>query len=71
LLNEKEVKILTIQNILGHSNPKTTTSYYLHSTQKRIRDAMEKLPLVGFINDLIENGTIMLTYQNRYSIKTG
>ncbi len=71
MLNEKGVKILTIQNILGHSTPKTTMNYYLHSTEERMRDALEKLPLVGFINELIENGTIKLTYQNRYRKRAG
>ena len=67
MLNEKGVKILTIQNILGHATPRTTMNYYLHSTEERMRDALERLPLVSFINELMANGTIKLTYQNRYS----
>ncbi len=64
MLNEKGVKILTIQNILGHSNPKTTVNYYLHTTQQTMRDALEKLPLTLFLNELIESGKIRLTFQN-------
>jgi site-specific recombinase XerD len=66
MLNEKGVKILTIQNILGHSTPKTTMDYYLHTTEKSMRDALERLPLVHFINQLVACGKINLTYQARY-----
>jgi site-specific recombinase XerD len=63
MLNEKGVKILTIQNILGHSNPDTTTKYYLHPTENRKRDALEKLSLTLFLNELIESGKIRLSFQ--------
>lgn len=67
MLNEKEVKIMTIQNILGHSNPNTTINYYLHTPQHVMRQALEKLPLTLFLNQLIEDGSIRLTFQqNRY-----
>jgi site-specific recombinase XerD len=67
MLNEKDVKILTIQNILGHSNPNTTINYYLHTPQHVMRQALEKLPLTQFLNQLIDGGSIMLTFQhNRY-----
>jgi site-specific recombinase XerD len=71
MLNEKGVKILTIQNILGHSTPKTVIQYYLHATEERMRDALERLPLVGFIDELISSGTIKLTYQNQYRKRAG
>lgn len=71
MLNEKGAKILTIQNILGHASPKTTMNYYLHSTEARMRDALEKLPLVTFINELITNGTIKLSFQNQYHKRAG
>lgn len=67
MLNEKGVKILTIQNILGHSNPNTTINYYLHTPQHVMRNALEKLPLTQFLNQLIDEGSIRLTFQhNRY-----
>jgi len=71
MLNEKDVKILTIQNILGHSTPKTTMNYYLHATEERMRNALEKLPLMCFIDELISSGKIKLTYQNRYLKRAG
>lgn len=67
MLNEKKVKILTIQDILGHSNPNTTINYYLHTPQHMMRNALEKLPLTQFLNQLIDDGSIRLTFQhNRY-----
>jgi site-specific recombinase XerD len=67
MLNEKGVKILTIQNILGHSNPNTAINYYLHTPDHIMRDALEKLPLTQYINQIIDNGQIRLSYQlNRY-----
>ena len=71
LLNEKEVKILTIQNILGHSNPNTTINYYLHTTEQKMRDALEKLPLTLFLNELINAGHIRLTFQSARYRRTG
>jgi site-specific recombinase XerD len=71
MLNEKGVKILTIQNILGHSNPNTTINYYLHTPQHVMRDALEKLPLTRYLEQLINEGHIMLSYQNQRYKNTG
>ena len=57
---------MTIQNILSHSSPKTTMTYYVHATEKMIREALEKLPLVKYPDELIMKGEIKLTFQNRY-----
>jgi site-specific recombinase XerD len=65
-LNEKGVKILIIQDILGHASPKTTMNYYLHATEERIRDALEGLPVVKYLNKLVNSGQIRFTFQNRY-----
>lgn len=70
-LNEKKVDLLTIQNILGHSSPKTTMTYYVHATEKMIREAFEKLPLVQYLDELILKGEIKLTFQNRYRKRAG
>jgi hypothetical protein len=43
----------------------------LHATEQRQRDALEKLPLVCFVDELISSGTIKLTYQNRYRKRAG
>jgi len=68
-LNEKDVKILTIQNILGHTNPNTTINYYLHTTENSMREALQKLPLTLFLNELIESGKICFSFQNdRYGL---
>ena len=71
LLNENQVKILTIQNILGHSNPNTTINYYLHTTEQKMRDALEKLPLTLFLNELINAGEIILSFQSERYRRVG
>ena len=71
MLNEKDVKILTIQNILGHSNPNTTINFYLHTPDETMRDALEKLPLTLFCNELIDSGQIRLSFQSERYIRTG
>jgi site-specific recombinase XerD len=71
MLNEKEVKILTIQNIMGHATPDTVVDYYLHTPQHIMREAMENLPLSRYINQLIDNGRIRLTFQKHRYRNTG
>jgi len=71
MLNDKEVKILTVQNILGHSNPNTTINYYLHTPDNTMRDALEKLPLTLFLNQLIDTGQVRLSFQNERYKRTG
>lgn len=71
LLNEKGVDVLVIQNILGHSSPRTTIRYYIHATEKQIREAMEKLPITVLLNDLVDQGVINFTFQKSYSKKAG
>ena len=50
-LNDKEVDILVLQSLLGHSTPRST-EIYIHPSEKRIRQALEKLPGVRYINQL-------------------
>ena len=56
-LNDEEVDILVIQKLLGHSTPRST-EIYIHPSEKRIREALEKLPGVLYINELVETGVI-------------
>jgi site-specific recombinase XerD len=62
-LNDKEVDILVIQSLLGHATPKSTEAY-IHPSQERIRQAMDKLPAVVFMNKLIRKGFLNLRFQN-------
>lgn len=71
LLNEKGVDVLVIQNILGHSSPRTTIRYYIHATEKQIREAMERLPITLLLNDLVDRGVITFTFQKAYAKKAG
>jgi integrase/recombinase XerC/integrase/recombinase XerD len=64
LLNEKQVDIIVIQNLLGHASPITTANYYLHPSFQKVREALEKLPGVIFLNQLYKDG--LLSFQTRY-----
>ena len=71
LLNEKGVDVLVIQNILGHASPRTTIRYYIHATEKQIREAMERLPITLLLNELVDKGVISFTFQKAYSRRAG
>jgi site-specific recombinase XerD len=62
-LNDQDVDILVIQSLLGHSTLRSTEAY-IHPSQKKIREAMEKLPAVIFVNELIDRGILNLRFQN-------
>ncbi|MBW2570458.1 MAG: hypothetical protein JRE47_14130, partial [Deltaproteobacteria bacterium] len=58
-----DVDILTIQSILGHSSTRSTEPY-IHPSQDRIRKAMEKLPGVKFVKELLRKGELNLSFQS-------
>jgi site-specific recombinase XerD len=47
-LNDKDVDILVIQSLLGHSTTRSTEPY-IHPSLDKIRHAMEKLPGVIYM----------------------
>ena len=61
-LNDNNVDILIIQSILGHSSTRSTEPY-IHPSQDRIRKAMEKLPGIKFVKELIRKGELNLSFQ--------
>ncbi len=61
-LNDNGEDILVIQSLLGHASPRSTR-IYIHPSEKRVRDALENLPGVKFINQLIEEGVLNLNFQ--------
>lgn len=63
-LNDKEVDILIIQSLMGHASPRSTQPY-IHPSLKRIREAMEKLPGVIYMNKLLEEGGFKFQSINR------
>jgi len=67
-LNDKDVDILVIQSILGHSSTRSTEPY-IHPSQDCIRKAMEKLPGVKFVKELIRNGELNLSFQKPFRPK--
>lgn len=66
-LNDEDVDILVIQDLLGHATPKTTADYYIHPSEKRVREAMEKMSGVIYMNQLLKDGLLKFqsTYQKR------
>jgi len=67
-LNDNDVDVLVIQSILGHSSTRSTEPY-IHPSQKRIRQALEKLPGVIYVKELIKNGVLNLNFQKPYRPK--
>ncbi|HEX9971601.1 MAG TPA: tyrosine-type recombinase/integrase [bacterium] len=66
-LNDENVDILVIQDLLGHATPKTTADYYIHPSEKKVRDALEKMSGVIYMNQLVKDGFIKFqsNYQKR------
>lgn len=62
-LNDEDVDILVLQRILGHSTLRST-EIYIHPSEKRVREALERLPSVLYINKLVESGVIR--FQKHY-----
>jgi len=67
-LNDKNVDILVIQSILGHSSTRSTEPY-IHPSQDSIRKAMEKLPGVKYVKELIRKGELNLRFQKPFRPK--
>jgi site-specific recombinase XerD len=57
-LNDEDVDVLVIQDLLGHATPKTTADYYIHPSEKRVRDALEKMSGVIYMNQLVQSGLL-------------
>jgi integrase/recombinase XerD len=61
-LNDKEVDMLVIKSLMGHSTTRST-EIYIHPSMQKIRQAMEKLPGVVFMNELIKKGGVIFSFQ--------
>lgn len=67
-LNDEGVDIMVLQSLLGHTTPKST-QIYIHPSMKKIRDALEKLPAVVYMNQLVESGALNFKFQSRKRYK--
>jgi site-specific recombinase XerD len=69
-LNDEDVDILVLQKILGHTTPRST-EIYIHPSEKKVREALEKLPSVIYVNELVESGAIRFqkTYKKNASLE--
>jgi site-specific recombinase XerD len=61
-LNDKEVDMLVIKSLMGHSTTRST-EIYIHPSMQKVRLAMEKLPGVIFMNELIKKGGVIFSFQ--------
>ena len=64
-LNDNGEDILVIQSLLGHTSPRSTR-IYIHPSQQRIREALERLPGVLYLNQLLEAGLLNLNFQPKH-----
>lgn len=67
-LNDNDVDILIIQSILGHLSTRSTEPY-IHPSHDRIRKAMEKLPSIKYVKELIRKGELNLRFQKSFRPK--
>ena len=67
-LNDKEVDMFVIQSLMGHASSRSTEPY-IHPSYKRIKDAIERLPGVIFMNNLVKERGLNLSFQGRYRRK--
>ena len=67
-LNDNDVDILIIQSILGHLSTRSTEPY-IHPSHNRIRKAMEKLPGIKYVKELIQKGELNLRFQKSFRPK--
>ncbi len=66
-LNDNGEDILVIQSLLGHASPRSTR-IYIHPSAERIREALEKLPGVLYLNGLVEAGILNLNFQPKHRL---
>ena len=67
-LNDEGVDIMVLQSLLGHSTPKST-QIYIHPSMQKVREALEKLPAVVYMNQLMESGALKLKFQSSVKYK--
>jgi len=63
-LNDNGEDILVIQSLLGHASPRSA-QIYIHPSEKRVREAIENLPGVIFINQLMQDGVLNFNFQSK------
>ena len=63
-LNDNGEDILVIQSLLGHASPRSA-QIYIHPSEKRVREALENLPGVIFINQLMQDGVLNFNFQSK------
>jgi hypothetical protein len=55
---------MVLQSLLGHSTTKST-QIYIHPSMQKVREALEKLPAVVYMNQLVETNAFNLKFQSK------
>ena len=63
-LNDEGVDIMVLQSLLGHSTPKST-QIYIHPSMQKVKEALERLPAVVYMNQRVETGALNLKFQSK------
>lgn len=63
-LNDEDVDIMVLQSLLGHNSPRST-QIYIHPSMDRLRDALERLPGVVFVRQLVETNAVNLKFHRK------
>ena len=63
-LNDEEVDIMVLQSLLGHNSPRST-QVYIHPSTDRLRDALERLPAVVFVRQMVETNAVNLKFHRK------
>ena len=64
-LNDNDVDMLVIQSLMGHASSRSTEPY-IHPSYRRIKEAMERLPGVIFMNKLIKEQGLPFSFKRRH-----
>jgi len=57
--------MLVIQSLMGHATSRSAEPY-IHPSYEKIKEAMERLPSVIFMNSLIKKGGFKMRFQKEY-----
>ncbi len=63
-LNDEDVDIIVLQSLMGHSTSRST-QIYIHPSFQKVKEALEKLPAVIYMNQLVQTGALNLKFQSK------
>lgn len=67
-LNENGEDILVIQSLMGHASSKSA-EIYIHPSREKIKNALDKLPVVLMVKKMMEQGKLNAAFQDNYKVR--